>query len=196
MAHEHARDLLERRAQREPDSDLARPLRYRVRDDSINADHTEKQRHAAGDGQQHQSEGGARQRPIVNRLQRSDVGQGQIRIDTPDGLPYLLKQTGGSCSRRAEHDRHAAAYGGPVALEILLHQRPIDDSGSFLIHAVVAFVGHHADDFAPIVLQGRTDMLTQRQTRVVPQLARQILRYQRHRHLVIRVGPRQVAARD
>jgi hypothetical protein len=66
------------------------------------------------------------------------------------------------------------------AFEILLQQGPVDDGGRFLVHAIVPQIGHYADDFAPIVLQSGTDTLADSQARVVPQLARQVLRYQRH----------------
>ena len=50
VTHKHFRDVLERSAQREPDSDLASPLRNRVGDDAVDSDQAEQQRHAARDG--------------------------------------------------------------------------------------------------------------------------------------------------
>lgn len=105
----------------------------------------------------------------------SDIRYRQTGIHAGYGLLEIFQQRLRSRPRRADYENHGAIDIDGAGFEILPQQGPVDYAGRFLIHAVVGHVTHHADHFAPVILERGADAFADCRAWVVPQLTRHVL---------------------
>jgi hypothetical protein len=79
---------MRKQLERQPDPSLPPPLGNQIRDQAVDPDHAQQQRHATRQGQQRQRESRRRQRPFITRRQRFRLGQ--IRVHARHGGSDLL----------------------------------------------------------------------------------------------------------
>ena len=80
------------RAQRQPDADLARPLRHGIGDDAVDADHAEQERRRARDSEHHERERRAGHRSARRaRAASGRCASGRFGVHRPDRLLSSLR---------------------------------------------------------------------------------------------------------
>ena len=108
MPNHHGPEGMGLGSKRDANADFARPLRYGIRDDAVDSDHAEQQRHAARDGEHHQREGASRHRFAVNLFHGANASERQIRIDGPYRLPDFFDKTFGAGAGAADCENRAS----------------------------------------------------------------------------------------
>ena len=134
---------------------------------------------------------------IVDFLHRPYEASGRLGIHRPHGLPHLVEKAFGPGAIAADHEGHRAhGVRGMGPNQAAHHRRPVDDSGRFLIHAVLTDILYDADHFLPRHVRKLAEAFAERGRGRAPQLAREILGNDRHRPEAVNFGPREFASRN
>src|SRR5260370_42575014 len=112
-------------------------------------------------------------------------------------FPYTtLFRSARAGAAAADRERDRAGREDAVAFEVPHQQRPADETRGCMVHAVDPLVADDADDLVPRRLERLADLLADRRRRIVPELAREVLRDERHAALAVQVVPGEITSGD